>query len=585
MNWSQRLAQYFVATLLLSPAAYGTDCDVDADGDIDRDDVRLIALARNTPANGPDDPRDPNGDGIITANDARICSLQCTLPRCAIPPSNAAPVSDAGPDQSVFVGETVSLDGSGSTDADGDPLTFYWQLISVPTSSVASLSDPTAVMPTFVADAPGSYEVNLVVNDGTTDAAPDTVIITTENSRPVADAGPDQPALVGDTVTLDGSGSTDVDGDPLTYSWSLDAPAGSGAKLSDPTEVMPTLTVDLVGAYVGELVVNDGTAMSDPDTVTITTDNSIPVANAGPDQAAFVTETVFLNGSSSFDADGHPLTFYWTLTTLPAGSAAILVNEVTMTPSFTLDVFGTYVAQLIVNDGYADSVPDTITITTLNTRPVADAGPDQVVFEGDTVQLDGSGSFDVDGDPLSFSWSMSAAPIGSTASIGDPVTIKPTFVADEVGLFVIQLIVNDGSINSDPDTTNVTVEVVEPVDTDGDGLTDETEIALGTDPNNPDTDNDGLDDGEEVNVYDTDPLNEDSDGDTLLDGEEVDAYGSNPLSGDTDGDTFGDAEEVAANSDLNNGTNTPAGDLPPDPATVAAGRLPIVVADRWQACV
>ncbi|GEM_PF-5756804 len=60
-----------------------------------------------------------------------------------------------------------------------------------------------------------------------------------------------------------------------------------------------------------------------------------------------------------------------------------------------------------------------------------------------------------------------------------------------------------------------------PVDSDGDGLTDEQEIALGTDPFNPDTDNDGLTDGEEVNIYGTDPLNPDTDGDGFLDGEEV----------------------------------------------------------------
>ena len=58
-------------------------CDVDGDGNVDRDDVALISAARNRPASLPDDPRDSDGDGVITVLDARRCTLECTLPRCA----------------------------------------------------------------------------------------------------------------------------------------------------------------------------------------------------------------------------------------------------------------------------------------------------------------------------------------------------------------------------------------------------------------------------------------------------------------------------------------------------------------------
>ena len=71
-------------------------CDVDADGDIDRRDLRLIVSARNKPASGPGDPRDADADGTITLPDARICVRQCNLPDCKIiDPAPPQPTEDA----------------------------------------------------------------------------------------------------------------------------------------------------------------------------------------------------------------------------------------------------------------------------------------------------------------------------------------------------------------------------------------------------------------------------------------------------------------------------------------------------------
>ncbi|MCX7007999.1 MAG: OmpA family protein [Kiritimatiellaeota bacterium] len=88
------------------------------------------------------------------------------------------------------------------------------------------------------------------------------------------------------------------------------------------------------------------------------------------------------------------------------------------------------------------------------------------------------------------------------------------------------------------------------LDSDGDGLTDREEAALGTDPFNPDTDGDGLTDGEEVKIYHTDPLNPDTDGDGLSDGAEVKVYHTDPLNPDTDGGGVSDGHEV-----IEDGTN------------------------------
>ncbi|MCD4811316.1 putative Ig domain-containing protein [bacterium] len=397
----------------------------------------------------------------LIVNDGELNSNPDTV---TISTENRKPVADAGPDQTVFLGDHVTLDGSGSSDVDGDLLTFMWSFTSIPDGSMAILSDPTALAPTFDVDTPGIYVVQLIANDGMLDSAPDTVTISTENRRPIANAGPDQTVFVTQTVTLDGSSSSDVDGDPLTYQWSFTSiPSGSAATLSDPAAVNPAFIVDMPGTYTAQLIVNDGLVNSDPDTVTITTENSPPVANAGPDQTVLVTETVQLDGSSSSDVDGDPLTYQWSFTSIPAGSTATLSDPTIVNPTFVIDLPGAYTVQLIVDDGTVDSDPDSVVISTGNSRPMANAGPDQTVYVTDTVQLDGSGSSDVDGNPLTCQWSFVSVPAGSTASLSDSTLVNPSFVVDVPGTYVVQLVVNDGTVDSDPDTVSISTQNSPPV--------------------------------------------------------------------------------------------------------------------------
>jgi hypothetical protein len=188
-------------------------------------------------------------------------------------------------------------------------------------------------------------------------------------------------------------------------------------------------------------------------------DNRAPVANAGPDRSATVDATLELDGTASSDPDGDTLGYAWTLTKKPGGSTTKIVNEKRPKPSLWVDVAGEYTVHLVVNDGDLEDEDDaTITVEAPNGTPIADAGPDQAVATGDTVQLNGSGSFDPEGDLLHFSWQMTARPTGSTATLSDPSSALPRFTADQPGAYEVALKVNDGTATSDVDSVRVTAQ-------------------------------------------------------------------------------------------------------------------------------
>ena len=167
------------------------------------------------------------------------------------PEFGTKPVASSGLEQTVLVGDVVTLDGSESYDLDGDELSYHW---TAPAG--IELSDSTSVKPRFSTETPGEYRITLVVNDGRRDSQPDEVLIKVrENTAPVADAGTDQTVMVGDVVTLDGSKSNDPNpSDVISYSWS--APAG--ISLSDATTARPRFTAPGKGPYLLTLTVKDG---------------------------------------------------------------------------------------------------------------------------------------------------------------------------------------------------------------------------------------------------------------------------------------------------------------------------------------
>ena len=113
-----------------------------------------------------------------------------------------------------------------------------------------------------------------------------------------------------------------------------------------------------------------------------------------------------------------------------------------------------------------------------NTPPVANAGPDQEVLVGETVQLSGGG-YDLDFDPLVGAlWTMESTPVGSTAELSDPYDWDPTFVPDLPGEYLLSFIVSDGMDPSEPDCMTVTAWPVLPGDCNGDGVVDEYDWPL-----------------------------------------------------------------------------------------------------------
>lgn len=371
--------------------------------------------------------------------------------------STAAPVANAGTDQTVHVGDVVTLDGSGSSDSDGDILEYRWTLQAVPLGSKATLLKADTVAPTFTTDKPGDYQVELIVTAAGEESLPATVTVSTENSAPVANAGRPQTVHEGDTVTLYGTG-TDVDGDKLTFLWTFTSkPTGSTAVLSGANGMNPTFVVDKSGNYLVSLIVNDGQLDSKPASVTVSTYNSAPVALAGPDQALISLSTlVSLDGRASYDPDGDRLSLRWAFVSKPSGSRAALQGANAATPTFFGDRYGTYVAQLIVTDSWGrNSLPANVRVSFDNIKPVANAGTSRSALLGQSVMLDGSGSSDANQDTLRYQWSLTAAPVGSLATIQSAQAVVAALVPDVEGTYQIQLVVNDGLLDSLPSTVQI----------------------------------------------------------------------------------------------------------------------------------
>ena len=190
-----------------------------------------------------------------------------------------------------------------------DQLDYYWRFVGqLPFGSNAVLLDFDTATPSFFADVTGSYVVQLVVTDEAGLSSPDpadedgTVVIGTDNLVPIAVAGNDQLVIIGDTVLLDGSMSTDPEDDLLTYEWTMSPPMDSLASLSGAETAFPFFVPDLEGLYELSLEVSDFIGPGPTDVVAITATTAegygeIQIVAAGEVVADLATDQVTNQGN------------------------------------------------------------------------------------------------------------------------------------------------------------------------------------------------------------------------------------------------------------------------------------------------
>ena len=390
---------------------------------------------------------------------------------------------------SVAAGTQVQLDGRQSADGSGRLLTWNWSFALLPKGSAATIVPAGSPTPSFIADVPGLYAVQLMVSNGYYASAPANLSITATGcgvNRPSAGAllaVPAEPA-VNIPVSLSAPDASDPDNSAtcglnqkLSYAWTLVAqPSGSHARLSDASAKSPSFTPDTGGVYQARLVLTDDTGLSsDPSLLSVTAaacggnapfitslSSSTPVPTVGsPFQLVAVTG----------DADLLPpcnliqtLSYKWSVIRQPLGSRATLNSAAVASPSFTADrataADGTYIFRLVITDstGLASRPMD----FQLVVSPCGGAAPNPFIVVpstasvGKPVQLSSTIADDDTGsgcnltETFSYAWSLPSEPVGSRAQLNSTTEIAPSFTPDVAGNYLIELTVTSSNGQSSP---------------------------------------------------------------------------------------------------------------------------------------
>lgn len=347
---------------------------------------------------------------------------------------NDLPTASAGSDQTVDEGNIVTLNGLGSNDPEAQGLTYSWVQTSGP---AVVLSDATAAQPTFTAPqgiSNTSVQFQLQVTDGVNTSSADTVTVnvSADNDAPTASAGTDQEVEEGQVVTLDGLGSTDPEGQGLTYTWVQ--VSGPSVVIEDPTAAQAKFVAPegvSNSTLKFELTVSDGDATSVSSVVVdISADDDAPTANAGANQISAEGNTVVLDGSNSQDPEGQGLTYAWKQI---SGPPVDLINADSAQATFDAPeaISNSLVRfELSVSDGTTTSTDIVnVGLRADNDAPSVDAGPDISARSESTVNLSASGS-DPEGGGLTYQWQQVGGPaVDLDSTDGSSLT----FVAPDIG--------------------------------------------------------------------------------------------------------------------------------------------------------
>jgi len=441
---------------------------------------------------------------------------------------NYAPIATAGNNQVANEDSTVSFGGSAADDP-ADVLSYLWDF--------GDDSFATGVNAIHVYRYAGTYLVILTVTDNHGAVDQDALFVIIDNIAPISEAGNDKAINEDDTAFFDAGASVDMPSDRplLTYHWDFgDGTLDNGISTSH--------VYTKVGIYTVTLIVTDNDGARDTDTLTVTVSNVAPTANAGPSQSANEDQVVMFSGTATdTPTDWQILSYSWTF-----GGGGIGHGK---NPTHSYVNAGTYSVALVVTDDNGATATSSLQVIVSNVVPVVymsgyPATAKLIWAEAVHYQFDAS-AIDTFSDQnlLTYDWDLGD---GNTASAP-----SPSHMYTASGTYLVTLIVTDNEGASV--TSSLTIDVI--LDSDGDILRDEDEIGVyHTDPFRYDTDGDWLTDYTEVtDVVDsqgrhTDPTKADSDSDGLNDWEErysgEDHFITDPFNPDTDGDGLIDSQEM-----------------------------------------
>ncbi|MBS1933765.1 MAG: DUF4832 domain-containing protein, partial [Bacteroidetes bacterium] len=406
----------------------------------------------------------------IVVKDSNNLSDTATITVVVNAAANQPPTANAGANQAITLPtNTATLDGSASSDPDGTIASYSWTKISGPsTGTITNANTSTATLSNLVQ---GTYIYQLTVTDNSGATASDTTTVTVNaaaNQPPVANAGSAKTiTLPTNSVSLNGSASSDPDGTIAGYKWSQ-VSGPSTATITNSTTATPTVSALVAGTYVFQLTVTDNSGSTSTAQVKVIVNaaaNQPPVANAGASQTITLpTNTSTLDGSGSQDPDGTIASYSWTKISGP--TTGTITNANTVTATLSNLVQGTYTYQLTVTDNNGATASDTVTVTVNaapNQAPVANAGSSKTItLPTNSVSLDGSKSYDPDGTIASYNWTQTSGP--STATITGSTTATPTMSDLVAGKYIFRITVTDNSGATSSAQVNVTVNSAANID-------------------------------------------------------------------------------------------------------------------------